>query len=154
MVSYVKRLEFQIKQKMAMPLRMFKLIQQAKVSELGSSGDRQQSKKLQKQSEEANRRAQTVLSGNKGASQSDYPVLLPFQAAIQSKLGPSVVHLTTEGEAASATPLNQLLNEELKSDEYRKIEKYAQLLGGSEQSGFDWCIVETILYQINQAEFF
>ena len=50
---------------------------------------------------------------------------------------------------SSSTSLNQLLNEELKTEEFRKIEKYAQLLGGSDQSGFDWCIVETILYQVN-----
>jgi len=53
-----------------------------------------------------------------------------------------------------STSYQQLLNEELKSEEVRKIEKYATLLGGGEQSCFDWCIVETILYQINQVEFF
>ena len=50
--------------------------------------------------------------------------------------------------------MQSLLNEELKTEEVKKIEKYAQLLGGGENSCFDWFIVETILYHVNQAEFF
>ena len=56
--------------------------------------------------------------------------------------------------AQSQVQSQPLLNEELKSDEIRKIEKYAQLLGDGENSCFDWCIVETILYHVNQVEFF
>ena len=79
---------------------------------------------------------------------------------------------------AAHSPPHNLLNEELKSDEVRKIEKYAQILsfgggiGGhqhptntpattnntsntnNENQSFDWCVIETILYQVNQAEFF
>lgn len=47
-----------------------------------------------------------------------------------------------------------LLNEDLKSEEVRKIEKYALLLGCGDQSCYEWCLVETLLYQVNQVEFF
>ena len=42
-----------------------------------------------------------------------------------------------------------MLNEELKTEEVRKIEKFAQLLGTGDQCG----IVEQLI-QVNQAEFF
>ena len=56
-------------------------------------------------------------------------------------------HLYTNGEAdANVTPISHLLNEELKMEEVRKIEKYALLLGSGDTSCYDWCLVETLLY--------
>ena len=122
-----------------MPLRMFQLIQQAKENSqqnMAGNAAPQQSKR--------------PAGGKQGVISNENSGSAPFQGSLANKLGAqgnslhgSMNILSHENQALS---VSQLLNEELKNDEVRKIEKYAQLLGGGDQSCFDWCIVETILY--------